>query len=180
MGKKGLLAIEIHELPGTAIDRYLPSLARLIHACVEDGASVSFVQPFPISDAEAFWARKVAPAVAGGERVLFIALEGGAVAGSVQLDLDMPPNQPHRAEVSKLLVHPDFRRRGIARKLMAYLEAKARARGRSLITLDTRTGDKAEPLYADLGYVVAGVIPKFARDPKEDRLDATTYMYKFL
>lgn len=173
-------SMEIHELPGTAITRCLPSLARLIHACVEDGASVSFIQPFSISEAEAFWSRKVAQAVAAGTRVLFVALEGETVAGSVQLDLDMPPNQQHRAEVSKLLVHPNFRRKGIARKLMASLESKARASGRSLITLDTRTGDKAEPLYADLGYVVAGVIPQFARDPNDARLDATTYMYKLL
>jgi ribosomal protein S18 acetylase RimI-like enzyme len=175
-----MLDISIHELSGADIDRHLPSLARLIHACVEGGASVSFVQPFTLSDAETFWSRKVAPAVANGARVLFVALQGDNVAGSVQLDLDMPPNQPHRAEVSKLLVRPDFRRMGIARKLMANLETTARARGRSLITLDTRTGDKAEPLYADLGYTVAGVIPQFARDPKENRLDATTYMYKLL
>ena len=98
----------------------------------------------------------------------------------MQLDLDTPPNQTHRGEVSKLLVHPSIRRRGIAQRLMVRLEAEARSCGRTLITLDTRTGDKAEPLYASLGYVVAGVIPGYARDPREDRLDATTYMYKRL
>jgi ribosomal protein S18 acetylase RimI-like enzyme len=173
-------AILIQEVPGADIDGLLPSLARLIHACVEDGASVSFVQPFPLADAERFWARKVAPAVTSGGRTLFVALDGETVAGSVQLDLDMPPNQPHRAEVAKLLVHPDYRRKGIARNLMARLESKARAMGRRLITLDTRTGDKAERLYKDMGYVAAGVIPQYARDPKHDRLDATTYMYKLL
>jgi len=88
------------------------------------------------------------------------------------------PNQRHRAEVRKLLVHPDARRRGIARALMAAIERRARHLGRSLLTLDTRTGDGAERLYASLGYETAGVIPGFARDTTEDRLDATTIMYK--
>jgi ribosomal protein S18 acetylase RimI-like enzyme len=82
--------------------------------------------------------------------------------------------------VRKLLVHPDFRRRGIGKALMTEAERLASDLGRSLITLDTRTGDKAEPLYQSLGYTVAGVIPGYCRDPFEDRLDATTIMYKVL
>jgi ribosomal protein S18 acetylase RimI-like enzyme len=152
----------------------------LLHACVHDGASVSFVLPFTPDDSEAFWRKKVLPAVRDGGSVLLVARQGGRIAGSVQLDHDTPPNQPHRAEVRKLLVHPDFRRQGIAKALMAELERLARQLGRSLITLDTRTGDKAEPLYACLGYKTAGIIPQFCRDTIEDRLDSTTIMYKVL
>jgi ribosomal protein S18 acetylase RimI-like enzyme len=82
--------------------------------------------------------------------------------------------------VSKLLVDPEFRRRGLARALMVAIERRAAGLGRSLLTLDTRTGDKAEPLYASLGYETAGVIPGYCRDPFEDRLDSTTIMYKTL
>lgn len=165
------------------LERALPELAGLLHACVLDGASVNFVLPYAPAEAEAFWRDKVLPAVRAGARLLLVARLGGPagrIAGSVQLALDTPPNQPHRAEVSKLLVHPDFRRRGVARALMAALEREAARRGRSLLTLDTRTGDKAEPLYASLGYATAGVIPGYCRDPHEDRLDATTIMYKAL
>jgi ribosomal protein S18 acetylase RimI-like enzyme len=172
--------VEIHRVTPGEVDGLVPSLARLLQACVEDGASVSFVLPLTNAAAEDFWRTKVAPAVRRDVRVLLVARSGGADVGSVQLDLDTPPNQTHRGEVSKLLVHPSIRRRGIAQRLMVRLEAEARSCGRTLITLDTRTGDKAEPLYASLGYVVAGVIPGYARDPREDRLDATTYMYKRL
>jgi hypothetical protein len=98
----------------------------------------------------------------------------------VQLDYNTPPNQPHRAEVTKLMVHPEARRGGIARALMAALEHRATALGRSLITLDTRTGDMAEPLYTSLGYQTVGVIPGYCRDTIEDRYDPTTIMYKTL
>jgi ribosomal protein S18 acetylase RimI-like enzyme len=113
-------------------------------------------------------------------RLLLVARQGNRIAGSVQLDSDTPPNQPHRAEVRKLLVHPDFRRHGLARALMAEVERLAGRLGRSLITLDTRTGDKAEPLYASLGYKTAGIIPGYCLNPFEDRLDSTTVMYKAL
>jgi ribosomal protein S18 acetylase RimI-like enzyme len=172
--------VEIHKATGADVGERIEALAALLKACVDDGASVSFIQPFSKEDAERFWRDKVAPGVQGGRRLLLVAMTDGALAGSVQLDVDTPPNQAHRAEVCKLLVHPAFRRRGIARRLMTQLEAEARALGRTLITLDTRTGDKAEPLYSDLGYQTAGVIPGYARDPREARLDATTYMYKRL
>ena len=155
-------------------------LGALLHACVHAGASISFVLPFSAGEAEAFWRNKILPAVKAGEMLLLVARTRGRIAGSVQLDCDTPPNQPHRAEVRKLLVHPDFRRQGLAKALMAELEGRAGALGRSLITLDTRTGDKAEPLYASLGYRTAGVIPGYCRDPFTDRLDSTTLMYKVL
>ncbi|MFO7481205.1 GNAT family N-acetyltransferase [Oceanibaculum nanhaiense] len=169
---------EISTLSAEVFADRLGELADLLHACVTAGASISFVQPFGIGDSEAFWRRKVKPGLADGSRLLFVARHEGLLAGSVQLNLDTPPNQPHRAEVNKLIVHPDCRRLGIARSLMLALEEEARARGRSLITLDTRTGDKAEPLYTALGYRTAGIIPGFSRDVASDRLDATTIMYK--
>jgi ribosomal protein S18 acetylase RimI-like enzyme len=159
---------------------HLPGLAALLHACVHAGANINFVLPFSEAEAEGFWTARVLPALETGTRILWIARQDGRIAGSVQLDTDTPPNQPHRAEVAKLLVHPDFRRRGLAKMLMAELERHASRLGRTLITLDTRTGDKAEPLYASIGYATAGIIPDFCRDPIEDRLHPTTIMYKKL
>jgi ribosomal protein S18 acetylase RimI-like enzyme len=159
---------------------HVGALGALLHACVHDGASIGFVLPFTLEDSEEFWSKKVLPAVRGGARLLLAARCGGRIVGSAQLDTDTPPNQPHRAEARKLLVHPDFRRQGIARALMAELERLASRLGRSLITLDTRSGDPAEPLYASLGYKTVGVIPGYCRDPFEDRLDSTTVMYKAL
>jgi len=159
---------------------HIRELGALLRACVHDGASIGFVLPFTAGGGEAFWRDTVLPAVRDGTRVLLVAREGGRIMGTVQLDHDTMPNQRHRAEVRKLLVHPAARRRGIAQALMAELERVASQRGRSLITLDTRTGDKAERLYASLGYKTAGVIPGFSRDPIDDRLDATTIMYKAL
>jgi ribosomal protein S18 acetylase RimI-like enzyme len=160
--------------------RHVGELGALLHACVHAGASVNFVLPYSREDSEAFWNRKVLPGLHARGLLLLAAWEDGKIAGSVQLDYDTPPNQPHRAEVRKLLVHPDFRRRGLARALMAEIERRAGALGRSLLTLDTRTGDMAEPLYTSLGYKTAGIIPGYCRDPMEDRLDSTTIMYKNL
>src|SRR5690349_21525858 len=87
-------------------------LGALLHACVHDGASIGFVLPFSMTDAEDFWIKKVLPRLQSETLVLLIARQDGRIAGSAQLDCDTPPNQPHRAEVRKLLVHPDFRRRG--------------------------------------------------------------------
>ena len=155
-------------------------LGKLLHDCVHAGAGVSFILPFSQAEAEAFWREKILPAARSGKMLVVVARRGGRIAGSVQLDYDTPPNQPHRAEIRKLLVHPDFRRRGIARAMLVEIERQAKALGRSLITLDTRTGDKAEPLYASLGYIAVGVIPDYARDSVVDRLDPTTIMYKLL
>lgn len=162
------------------IARHIEDLTELIHACVHDGASIGFIIPHSRADSAAFWRDKVAPAVQGGMRLLLVAWRDGRIAGSVQLDHDTPANQPHRAEIRKLLVHPDFRRQGIARELMAEIERRAVALERSLLTLDTRTGDSAEPLYRSLGYRTTGIIPGYCRDTVSDRLDATTIMYKNL
>ncbi len=173
-------AVSISTFHADDIETHLGELGELLSACVHDGASISFVLPFTRSESELFWSAKVLPAVRAGKLTLLVARHEGRIAGSVQLDHDTPPNQPHRAEVRKLLVHPNVRRRGIARLLMAELEQLTRRMGRHLITLDTRTGDKAEPLYASLGYATAGVIPGYCLDPIEDRLDSTTLMYKAL
>ena len=159
---------------------HLRALATLLHDCVHDGASIGFVLPFSIDDAEAYWLDKVLPRLDSGKLTLLTAHQDDRLAGSVLLDYDTPPNQPHRAEVRKLLVHPDFRRQGIAKALMAALEHHAGELGRNLLTLDTRSGDRAEPLYASLGYRIAGVIPGYCRDPFTDCLDPTTVMYKAL
>jgi ribosomal protein S18 acetylase RimI-like enzyme len=158
----------------------ISDLGKLLHDCVHAGAGVSFVLPFGQADAEAFWREKILPAARNQKLLVVAARRDGRIAGAVQLDYDTPPNQPHRAEIRKLLVHPDFRRRGIARAMLVELERQAKALGRSLITLDTRTGDKAEPLYASLGYITVGVIPRYALDSIADRLDPTTIMYKEL
>lgn len=155
-------------------------LADVLHACVPAGASVSFILPFSKEEAAAFWLDQIAPAVRAGTGCLLVARLAGRIVGTVHLDLSTPPNQAHRAEVKKLLVHPDVRRRGIARALMAAVEEQAHEAGRNLRTLDTRTGDSAEPLYLSMGYISAGVIPGYARRPNSSALDATTLMYKTL
>lgn len=172
--------VSIVEANAEEAELHIDELAGLLHACVLDGASIGFILPHGPADSQAFWARKVLPHLRQGGLALLLARHQGRIAGSVQLDCDTPPNQPHRAELRKLLVHPECRRLGIARALVGEAEAVARRRGRSLITLDTRTGDAAERLYAGLGYSTAGVIPDWCRDTIEDRLDPTTVMYKRL
>jgi ribosomal protein S18 acetylase RimI-like enzyme len=162
------------------IARHIEELTELVHACVHDGASIGFVVPHSRDDSKAFWRDKVSPALQDGRRLLLVAWRDSRIAGSVQLDYDTPANQPHRAEIRKLLVHPDFRRQGIARRLVAEIECHAARLKRSLLTLDTRTGDNAEPLYRSLGYRTTGIIPGYCRDTFTERLDATTIMYKNL
>ncbi len=158
----------------------LEMLAEVLHACVHGGASVSFILPFSMDEARVFWRERVMPEVVNGSRRVLVARLGGRIVGTVQLGLDVPPNQRHRCEVMKLLVHPEARGRGIAHALMTAVEDVARVAGRSLITLDTRTGDKAEGLYLSLGYVLAGVIPGYARGPASPELEGTSVMYKEL
>lgn len=170
----------IREQSAADLGRALPDLTALLHACVHAGASIGFILPFPREEAEAYWSQLVLPRHRQGGLVVLTAHEGARLVGTVQLDHDTPANQRHRAEVRKLLVHPDCRRRGLAKALMAAIEERARALGRSLVTLDTRTGDAAEPLYAGLGYRTAGAIPGYCRHPFADRLESTTLMYKTL
>ncbi len=172
--------IKINEISSNQLLDNLENLTDILHACVNANASVGFVLPYTVGTARDFWQNTVLPPLKNRERIVLIATIGNRAVGTVQLQIVMLPNQDHRAEVAKLLVHPDFRGRGIAKLLMAELEIHARRWGKSLITLDTRTGDTAEPLYSALGYEIAGVIPGYCRAPEENRFDATTYMYKKL
>lgn len=174
-------AFELSLLPAAQAHEHTAELGALLQACVQDGASVGFVLPFSAAEGQAYWRDKVIPELRGQGLTLLIARRGGAIAGTVQLDCAGMPNQHHRAEVRKLLVHPGHRRLGVARALMAELEILARQAGRTLLTLDTRSGDVAQQLYGSLGYRVAGEIPGYARDPfGSRRFDATTFMYKQL
>ena len=164
----------------SAVDSDLDTLAAVLHACVHSGASVSFVLPFTHDDAKAFWREQVLSAVEAGSRRVLLARAAGEIVGTVQVDLATPPNQPHRAEVKKLLVHPGARRRGIARSLMSAVEAQARVVHRTLLTLDTVTGGFAEQLYRSLGYIPIGVIPRYALNSSSTNLESTTVMYKEL
>jgi ribosomal protein S18 acetylase RimI-like enzyme len=165
---------------GASLDQEIDMLGEVLRAVVHDGAGVSFVVPFSLADARAFWIEKVLPGVRARTRRVIVARWGARIVGTVQLDIATPPNQQHRGEVAKLLVHPDARRRGIARALMIALEAVAQSEGRTLLTLDTWTGGHAESLYRSLGYHAAGVIPRFARGSLTPDLEPTTIMYKEL
>jgi GNAT superfamily N-acetyltransferase len=163
-----------------SIEVELDMLAEVLHAVVAGGAGVSFFIPFSIEEARAFWSEKILPSVLAGRRRVLVARLGDKIVGTVQLDLEMPPNQRHRAAVEKMLVHPDARRRGIARALMTALEELARSEERTLLTLDTVTGSKAERLYSSLGYITVGEIPRYARGSLTPELEATTIMFKEL
>jgi len=155
------------------------ALAAVLLDCVEGGASVSFMWPLPSERAIEFWAG-VADGVQRGERVLLVAEdEGGQIVGTAQLILAQPDNQPHRADVAKMLVHRSARRRGVAQRLLAAIEDAAREAGKSVLVLDTVTGGDAERLYARGGWQVVGTIPNYALMP-DGRPCSTTYFHKQL
>ncbi len=156
----------------TATD--LAELAEVLVDCVAGGASVSFMPPFGHEDAKAFFT-KVAGEVARGEAALLVARVNGRIVGTVQLGLALPPNQPHRADVKKLLVHRSARGRGIGMALMTAAEEAARARGRSLLVLDTALGDNAERLYTLAGWTRVGVIPGYALFPDGRPCDTVVF-----
>ncbi|MDB6083163.1 MAG: GCN5-related N-acetyltransferase [Gammaproteobacteria bacterium] len=152
-------------------------LAELLIDCVDGGASVSFMHPLPLAKAMDFW-RGVADAAAAGEGALIVAEDGGVVVGTVQLVLAQPENQPHRADVAKMLVCRRARRRGLGAALLRAAEDVARACGKSLLVLDTASGD-AERLYARLGWQRSGSIPGYALLPHGGLCD-TTIFYRLL
>lgn len=156
----------------------LTDLSGLFSETVRGGASMGYMLPFPPAEAEIYW-RGVAEAVERGDVVLLVAGDEGHIAGSVQLGIAMPPNQPHRADIKKLMVHPLARGRGLSRLLMEAAETEAMARGRNLLVLDTATGEPAETIYARLGWQRAGVIPGYALFPDGRPCD-TTVFYKTL
>jgi ribosomal protein S18 acetylase RimI-like enzyme len=152
-------------------------LAAILIACVAGGASVSFMAPLAKERAQGFW-QQVAQDVASGARALLVAEIDGTVVGTVHLVLAQPENQPHRADVSKLLVHPQARRRGIADRLMQAAEVAALAAGKTLLVLDTSSGE-AERLYTRLGWTPIGEIPGYALWPHGGEC-ATRIFYKRL
>jgi len=153
------------------------ALAALTVDVVEGGASIGFMLPIDAERAEAFW-RRVAAGVTDGERVLFVADEGDGVLGTVQLIVEQPENQPHRADVAKMMVANRARRHGIGAALMHAAEQEAKARGKTLLVLDTASAD-AERLYARLGWQRCGTIPGYALLPAGGPCD-TTYFFRVL
>lgn len=171
--------VRIRRVAGDEAAALVPALAEVLVDCVEGGASVSFMQPMTRAKAEAFW-RGVAAGVAAGERALLVAEQAdGRVVGTVQLLLGLPENQPHRADVAKMLVHRRARRRGIAARLLAALHEVARAEGRHVLVLDTVTGGDAERLYARAGWQRVGEVPRYALMP-DGAYCGTTFFYKHL
>jgi GNAT superfamily N-acetyltransferase len=170
--------IVIQRLEAAELRTHLDGLAGVLADCVAGGASVSYMAPFSHADARAAF-EAWADEVEHGARFLLAAFRGDEVVGTVQVVFATPPNQPHRADVAKLLVHRAARRQGVARLLMERAEAEARAEGRTLLVLDTVTGDDAERLYTRLGWTRVGVIPNYALYP-DGRPCATTLFWKAL
>ncbi|MBA3254166.1 MAG: GNAT family N-acetyltransferase [Pseudomonadota bacterium] len=158
-------------------DTHIEALAGVLIDCVEGGASVSFMRPLPRERAVAFW-RGVAQGVAARHRALLVAEDAEGVCGTVQLVLEQPENQPHRADLSKLLVHRRARRQGLGAALTRAAESTARDFGKTLLVLDTASGE-AERVYERLGWERVGVIPGYALLP-DGGLCATTMYYRTL
>jgi GNAT superfamily N-acetyltransferase len=172
--------------PGMAIRRLesvddvqIEALADLLIDCIDGGAGVSFMHPLAPAKAQAFW-RRVAAGVVTGERALLVAEDDTGIVGTVQLELDQPENQPHRADLSKMLVHRRARRQGLGGALLHAAEQLARDCGKTLLVLDTNEGSDAERLYAHLGWVRVGTIPDYSFRPRGGGLCGTTVFYKAL
>jgi GNAT superfamily N-acetyltransferase len=168
--------VEIMELDALAARTAVPELARVLADCVDGGASVSFMAPYSQADAELFFAG-VADEVADGKTVLLAARVDGRIEGTVQLALATPPNQPHRVDIRKLLVHRAARKRGLAGALMTAVEDAARKHGRWLLVLDTVRGEAGERVYTRMGWQRSGVIPDYALYP-DGRLCDTVIFWK--
>ena len=173
-----IAAAEIVSLDAPVAERELDQLASVLVDCVEGGASVSFMAPFPQDQALAFF-RKVEGSVAAGDTVLLAARLAGKIVGTVQLGLDTPPNQPHRADIKKLLVHRSARGHGVGAALMARAEEEARRRGRWLLVLDTVPGENGHRLYLREGWTQTGLVPDYALFPDGRPCD-TAIMWKRL
>ena len=175
---KALTGVSVARLDAAAAVSAIARLAVVLKDCVDAGASVAFHAPLAIARARAYWKRG-ASQVATGEKAVFAAWCDGVLVGTVTLGLDMAENQMHRAEISKLLVAPGARRRGIARMLLCTAEAAARDAGRELLVLDTLTNGDAEPLYVSEGWQQLGVIPDYSRNANGTQ-EATTFFWKRL
>jgi len=144
--------------------RIRAALGEILVEVVANGGSVSFMHPLALDVADAFWERSLA-AAARGERIVLGAFDGDHLVGTVTLLLDLPPNQPHRAEIAKLMTRVSHRRRGVAKALVLAAERLAVDRARTLLVLDTAVEGGASALYEGLGYTLAGVIPDYAFTP---------------
>ncbi len=165
---------EVRLLSAAAAERERDALSEVLADCVAGGASVSFMAPFSTADAHAWWGGVIAN-VAADKTVLFGAYVDGALVGTVQLGLDVPPNQPHRGEIAKLLVRRSARGRGVAARLMAEAEREALAEGKTLLVLDAVTGGDAARLYDRLGWTTVGVVPNYALYPDGRPCDTTVF-----
>jgi GNAT superfamily N-acetyltransferase len=169
--------IEVRRLEVTELHAQLDALAAVLHDCVAGGASVSYMAPFSQEQARSAFEGFAAEAEQG-RRLIVAAFADGELVGTVQVILAVPPNQPHRGEIAKLLVHRSARRRGIAELLMERAEAEARAEGKSLLVLDAVTEGDAARLYARLGWTTVGVIPDYALYPDGRPCDTTVFWKK--
>lgn len=169
-------AVAIHVLSPEEAVGEIGALSRVLIDCVEGGASVSFMLPMTQDKADTFW-KGVAEGVAAGERILLVAEDAGEIVGTVQVVLKQPENQPHRADIAKMLVHRKARRRGVGAALMRAAEEAARKAGKTVLVLDTVTGSDAERLYTRLGWERVGVIPNYALWP-QGGFCPTTYFHK--
>jgi GNAT superfamily N-acetyltransferase len=170
--------VTIRPLTPHEAGEHIGALSAVLIDCVEGGASVSFMLPLTRDRADAFW-QGVADGVAAGERVLLIAQNPstGMVVGTVQVILKQPENQPHRADIAKMLVHSQARKQGVGAALMRAAEEAAAQAGKTVLVLDTVTGGDAERLYERIGWVKSGIIPNYALWPKGGFCD-TTVFYK--
>jgi GNAT superfamily N-acetyltransferase len=172
--------ITIRHLSPQEAGEQIDALSSVLIDCVEGGASVSFMLPLTQERANAFW-QGVAEGVAAGERILLVAQDraGGEIVGTVQVVLKQPENQPHRADIAKMLVHRKVRKQGVGAALMRAAEDAARWAGKTVLVLDTVTGGDAERLYERIGWTRSGVIPNYALWPQGGFCD-TTVFYKQL
>lgn len=157
---------------------YLPALADVLHDCVEGGASVSFMWPFSKADALDFF-RLVVDEVRKHKRILLAAFWNDSLVGTLQIITAMPPNQKHRADLAKLLVHRSARGHGIGRSLMQEAERICQLEGKTLLVLDTVVDSPTDALYTSMGWTKAGIIPDYAKFP-DGRWCATAIFWKKL
>lgn len=169
---------QIRELDAAETERRLAELAEVLVDAVDAGASVNFLRGLTPQAAEGFW-RTQLPALQAGSRRLLVAEVDGRIAGTVVLTFAHQPNQPHRGDISKMLVHRSCRKRGLGARLLAEAEATAARHGRTLLVLDTETGSAGERLYTRAGWLRIGEIPGYALSVDGVPLSAT-FFYKQL
>ena len=167
----------IEQLKPPVADADVRALAELLVDAVDSGAAVSFLATLTVEDAEAWWRQTLQ---ASPKAVFLVARENGRIVGTVQLHPAWAPNQPHRGDIAKLMVHRASRSSGLGASLMGAAEEAARARSLTLLTLDAKRGGAAERLYRRLGWVHAGTIPRYAVDPDGRALHDTVIFYKEL